>query len=132
MADCIFCHIANKKIPSDIVYEDDQFLGFLDINPINKGHVLVIPKGHYRWVYDVPNFGQYMEVVKKICLAVKNAMEVEYVSILTAGDEVPHAHVHVLPRFPHDLAFSRTSDDKRIKISQPELSQIGLTIKKNI
>jgi len=72
MDDCIFCKIVKGEIPAFKVYEDNDFLAFLDINPISVGHTLLIPKKHYRWVYDVPNFGEYWQVAQKIALSIKN------------------------------------------------------------
>jgi len=108
MADCIFCKIANKEIPADIVYEDDYFLGFLDINPQAPGHVQVIPKKHFRWVWDLPtdsnispNFSEYFTVVQKIAKALQGTFGTEYVFSKVMGDEVFHAHVWIFPN-PHE------------------------------
>ena len=68
MRECIFCKIVAGELPSYKVYEDANFLAFLDIYPRTKGHTLVIPKKHYQWVYDVPEFGKYWEIAKKIAL----------------------------------------------------------------
>ncbi len=97
MEDCIFCKIVNGEIPSHKVYEDDVFLAFLDINPESPGHVQVIPKTHYRWVWDVPNAGAYFEVAKKIARAQKKAFNTDLVLSRIVGDEVPHAHIWVFP-----------------------------------
>jgi histidine triad (HIT) family protein len=94
---CVFCKIINKEIPANIVYEDDDFLAFLDIKPQSPGHTLVIPKSHYRWVWDVPNIGSYYEVVKNIALAQKKAFGVDMIVSKVVGEEVHHAHVWVLP-----------------------------------
>ena len=79
------------------MYEDDSFLAFLDIRPISPGHTLVIPKKHYRWVWDVPNAGAYFEVVKKIALEKQKAFGTEAIRSKTIGDEVHHAHIWVYP-----------------------------------
>jgi len=94
---CVFCKIINKEIPAEIVYEDDKFLALLDINPRSAGHTLVIPKEHYRWVWDVPNAGEYFEVVKKIALAQKKAFKQEVVLGHIEGKDVEHAHFWVYP-----------------------------------
>ncbi|MEI8123753.1 MAG: HIT domain-containing protein [bacterium] len=94
---CIFCKIINKEIPTEIVYEDDKFLAFLDINPRSAGHTQVIPKDHYRWVWDVPNAGEYFEIVKKIALAQKKAFKQEIIQGKIEGKDVPHAHFWVFP-----------------------------------
>ncbi len=99
---CIFCQIVDKKIPAMIVYEDEKFLVFLDINPLNPGHMLVIPKQHHRWVHDVHEFGDYWEVAGLVAKASINALEAITINFATAGFQVPHAHIHVIPRFKDD------------------------------
>ena len=97
MEDCIFCKIIAGQIPCHKVYEDKDFLAFLDINPRSPGHALVIPKRHYRWVWDVPNAGEYFEVAKKIALAQKKAFGAEKIVSKIVGEDVPHAHIWVYP-----------------------------------
>ena len=101
---CIFCKIVAGEIPSHKVYEDDDFLGFLDINPQSPGHVQVIPKKHFKWVWDLPagrqvspNVGRYFEVVTKIAGAQRKAFDTEWILSKIVGDEVPHAHIWVFP-----------------------------------
>lgn len=95
--DCLFCKIAKGEIPSYKIYEDDNFLAFLDINPQSPGHVQVITKEHYRWVWDVPNVGDYFEVVRKIAKAQQKAFGTDFVLSKIIGDEVEHAHIWVFP-----------------------------------
>ncbi len=104
MNSCIFCKIVSKEIPAHIVYEDTNFLAFLDIHPQSPGHTLVIPKKHYRWVWDVPidtisspNITEYFTVVSKIALAQRKAFKQEMILSKIVGEEVPHAHVWVFP-----------------------------------
>ncbi len=97
MDSCIFCKIANKEIPAEIVYENEDFIAFLDIRPISPGHALVIPKKHYRWVWDVPNIGSYFEIVAKIARAQQKAFGQEMVHSKIVGEEVPHAHIWIYP-----------------------------------
>jgi histidine triad (HIT) family protein len=97
MNDCIFCKIVKGEIPSYQVYEDDKFLAFLDINPQAVGHVQVIPKDHYRWVWDVPNVGEYFEVARKIAKAQQKAFDTEWVLEKIVGEDVEHAHIWVYP-----------------------------------
>jgi len=132
MTDCIFCRIAAKEIPADIIYEDDQYLAFLDIKPLNPGHVLLIPKIHYRWVYDVPQFGQYFETAQKIIHAQIKGLSSEFVSILTAGNEVPHAHIHLLPRSPDDRHQNGFLIKDRLTLSDQEMQDIAVKIKNNL
>src|SRR3989344_8907462 len=79
MPDCIFCQIVEKKIPAEIVYEDDAYLAFLDIKPLAPGHTLLIPKTHYRWIWDIPRLGQFFETAQKIALAQRRAFNTEAV-----------------------------------------------------
>ncbi|MEK7585104.1 MAG: HIT domain-containing protein [Patescibacteria group bacterium] len=108
MPDCIFCKIVKKEIPAEVVYEDTDFLAFMDINPRSPGHVLVIPKTHYRWVWDVPNAGAYFEVTKKIVSAQKKAFNQEAVWLRAVGEEVHHAHLWIFP----DPREGKTMGDK--------------------
>ncbi|MDD5050312.1 MAG: HIT domain-containing protein [Candidatus Pacebacteria bacterium] len=94
---CVFCKIVKKEIPAHIVYEDSDFLAFLDINPQSPGHTQVIPKKHYRWVWDIPNAGEYFELVKKVALAQRKTFGTDWILSKIIGDEVPHAHVWVFP-----------------------------------
>ncbi len=97
MNNCVFCKIIKREIPSHIVYEDDDFLAFLDIHPQSPGHTQIIPKAHIRWVWDHPNIGRYYEVAKKIALAQRKAFDTDFILSKVVGDEVPHAHIWVFP-----------------------------------
>ncbi|QQG44449.1 MAG: HIT domain-containing protein [Candidatus Roizmanbacteria bacterium] len=99
MEDCIFDKIVRGELPSYKIYEDDKFMSFLDIHPRTRGHALVIPKKHYQWVYDVPEFGEYWEVALKVTKAQLKALNAEFISYVTYGLDVPHAHIHVIPRY---------------------------------
>src|SRR3989344_4473813 len=102
MSDCIFCKIVKKEIPSKIVYEDKISFAFLDIKPYNLGHTLVIPKKHYRWVWDIKEIGEFFKSVNKVANAIRKGLKTEFVVSLIVGEEVPHAHVHLVPRFKDD------------------------------
>lgn len=109
MDDCLFCQIAAHKIPSEIVYEDEDFVAFMDINPRSPGHVQVIPKKHYRWVWQVPNVGSYFEVVRKIAVAQQKAFDQEAIWSRITGEDVLHAHVWLFP----DPRPNKTTGDKK-------------------
>lgn len=129
---CIFCKIIAGKIPSYKVYEDENFFAFLDIRPLNSGHTLVIPKKHYRWVWDVENIGEYFKVIKRIANAIKKALNTDYVVSLVFGEEVPHAHVWLVPRFEND-GHGGAIDLKNIKtIDEEEMKNIAEKIKKEL
>ncbi|MFH1770076.1 MAG: HIT family protein [archaeon] len=110
MNDCIFCKIVNTgEIPSSKIYEDNEFYAFLDINPINKGHVLVVPKTHCRNLLDFPRNQEAdaMEVLKKVAKAVVKATNADGFNMgmnnePAAGQVIFHAHFHIIPRFKDD------------------------------
>ena len=115
--DCIFCKIVKGEIPSYKVYEDENFLAFLDINPLSPGHTQVIPKKHYRFVWDVPNAGEYFEIAKKVALAQRKAFNQEVIISRIVGTEVPHAHIWVFPenkdnKTPGDKTDLKTNAEK--------------------
>ncbi len=97
MDDCIFCKITLGEIPAIKVYEDDDFLAFIDIHPQSPGQVQVIPKKHHRWVWDVPNVGEYFEVARKIAKAQQKAFGTEWILGKIVGEDVHHAHIWVIP-----------------------------------
>jgi histidine triad (HIT) family protein len=103
---CIFCKIAQKQVPSSLVYEDEKTVAFLDIRPLNEGHTLVIPKEHYVNIFDIPKelICYIHGVTKKVAQAVEKATHADGISIIqqngeAAGQEIFHLHVHVIPRF---------------------------------
>lgn len=96
-AGCIFCKIVRGEVPAHKVYEDDEFLAFLDIRPLAPGHTLIIPKTHYRWVWDVPNIGAYFETTRALARALQKAFNVDEVHARVVGEEVAHAHIWVYP-----------------------------------
>src|SRR5437867_10263722 len=102
VGECVFCKIAKKQIPAKLIYEDEKFLAFLDIRPMNPGHTLIVPKQHLQWTWEVPQFGEYFEVAKVVALAAMKGLDSKMVNFITAGRGVPHAHIHVVPRFDND------------------------------
>ncbi len=109
MKECIFCKIANKEIPATVIYEDNDILVFMDIGPIIKGHALVIPKKHYDPVTETPDeiLTRLHLTAKRIAKAQMNGLGADGVNIMqnngtAAGQEVPHIHIHVIPRFEND------------------------------
>ena len=107
--DCIFCKIISKEIPAKILYEDDDSISFLDAFPVAKGHTLVIPKKHFAKIQDMPSdlnqklFDSVHKMINKVdalegstLMAVHNGKE--------SGQEVPHVHVHLIPRSVTDSA----------------------------
>lgn len=97
MDDCIFCKIVKGEIPAHKIYEDKNFLAFLDIAAFVEGHTLVIPKKHFRFFWDIDNVGEYYEFVSKVCNHYTKNLGYKFVDTLTVGRMVPHAHVHLVP-----------------------------------
>ncbi len=113
MAETVFSKIINREIPADIIYEDDNVLVFLDINPTNKGHALVIPKKAFVNVFDIDPeiLAHMMKIGKKVADVLTNTVGATGVNLIMnngehAGQEVFHAHLHVIPRFKGDQVFA--------------------------
>lgn len=109
MADCVFCRIVKGEIPATKVYEDEQVLAFLDIQPLAKGHILVVPKTHAQLVQDLDHddASALFEASYYLLDAVQAAVDAPATTFAVnngreAGQEVPHVHVHIVPRWPND------------------------------
>lgn len=107
--DCIFCKIAKKEIPSEIIYEDKDSFAFLDIHPANEkgGHTLVIPKKHYEMITDIPNneLAVLIAAVKKVSEALMKfaqGLNILQNNKKVAGQFINHAHFHIIPRYEGD------------------------------
>ncbi|MGM5484383.1 MAG: HIT family protein [Nanobdellota archaeon] len=110
---CIFCKIAKGEMPANKVYEDDNFVAFLDISPANNGHTLVITKEHYETFTDIPEdkLKEFTAVTQKVAVAVKDATSCHGYNIImnnnkAAGQIVPHVHYHIVPRVEGDNVLS--------------------------
>jgi histidine triad (HIT) family protein len=109
MDDCIFCSIVDGDIPNRTVYQDDDVLAFLDANPLAKGHTLVIPKAHHETLNDLPaDLGSaVLGQLHRLVPIVEDAVDADGSTVAfnngeAAGQEVPHVHGHVVPRFSGD------------------------------
>jgi histidine triad (HIT) family protein len=128
MSDCIFCKLASGQIPTNVIYEDENAFAFLDMNPINEGHTLVIPKKHESDFHklDENTYLSVMRAVKKISIQVENVFNPKKVGLIVAGFDVPHAHVHVVPMYEyHDITSQKLLDTKRVKPSADELTAVA-------
>ena len=106
----IFTKIINGEIPSYKIAEDENYFAFLDILPLAKGHVLVIPKKETDYIFDLEDetLAGLMVFAKKVALAIDKAVPCSRVGVAVIGLEVPHAHVHLLPLHSvEDINFSR-------------------------
>ena len=109
MPDCIFCAIVEGEIPSRTVYETDDVLAFLDVNPLSRGHTLVVPKAHHERLTDMPEplAAEVSAALYHVTAAVEAAVDADGTTIAfnngeAAGQEVPHLHGHVIPRWHGD------------------------------
>jgi len=138
--DCIFCKIIKGELLSSRVYEDEDILAFIDIKPINKGHVLVIPKKHFELVseMDKTDINKIMVVAWKIGLAIrKSGIKCEGIDFFladgeAAGQEVPHVHLHVIPRFLNDGFGFKFPDNYENKPPREELERLAEEIKQKL
>lgn len=102
--ECIFCKIIKNEIPSTKIYEDDKFLSFMDIQPVSDGHLLIIPKEHIEWMQDADNetISEIFKLSKRLMISLKKGIECDYVQVSVVGKDVPHFHVHLIPRYLND------------------------------
>jgi len=135
--DCIFCRIVNKQIPSTIVYEDKEIIAFLDIRPINPGHTLVIPKHHSAGLDDLdPELGgRLFQVAGRIATALrKSDIRSEGINVWLADgkaafQEIPHIHIHVIPRFEGDGLRIQAGPDYGTTPPAEEMQEQGKKIR---
>ena len=107
----LFTQIIKGEIPAELILEDEQFYSFLDINPINPGHTLVIPKLEEDYLFSLedPILAGLLPFAKKIVTAIESVIPCKRIGVMVAGLEVPHAHIHLIPMVNEgDLSFSRS------------------------
>lgn len=125
----IFTKIVNGEIPCYKIAEDDKFLAFLDINPLAKGHTLVIPKLEIDYIFDIDDslLGEMMIFAKKVGLAIEKTVECKRMGMAVLGLEVPHAHIHLVPiNGIYDIDFNKP----KLKFSNEEFVAIAEEVKK--
>lgn len=100
MNDCIFCKIVSKEIPVNPIYEDEESIAFLDIRPVNKGHVVLISKKHFKDLFETPDevLTKLIINTKKIGKAIKKALNPDRVIVVVWGEDVSHTHIHLIPK----------------------------------
>ena len=128
--DCIFCKIANKEIPTRIITETENSIAFLDVFPVSRGHTLVIPKNHYEKLQDLPTdintemFSMVHSLISKVdsltgatLVAVHNGKD--------SGQEIPHVHVHLIPRTKDDSAGAvHSMFSQKPELSDSEIDEL--------
>jgi len=132
MDNCVFCKVIRGELPSYKIYEDSDFIGILDIFPVARGHSLLIPKQHYRWTYDVPNFGEYFETARRVGMAVKSALNADWMQFFTHG-QIPHAHIHITPRYEAvETAPVIPRWDEPLKLEKKDFEKIAEKIRSSL
>jgi histidine triad (HIT) family protein len=135
--DCIFCSIINGKIPARKILETEKSLAFLDAFPLTKGHTLVIPKNHYAKIQEMSRSdnADLFETVRVLTSKIEQTFSSSLVAVHNgkeSGQEVPHVHVHIIPRTADDGAGSvHTMFRKRPQLTNEELDQIAEKLSKN-
>lgn len=134
--DCIFCKILNGDIPSNKVFENDNFIAILDAFPANEGHTLVIPKKHFANIFEIDEntLKEGYVIAKNIAEAIKKAFNISDINILQnngelAGQTVNHFHIHVIPRVKDDNVVIKSSP---VNIDSDKIKNIVDNIKSNL
>lgn len=133
--DCIFCKIVKREIPAKIIAETEKSLAFIDAFPLTEGHSLVIPKNHYEKVQDISaeDNADLFETVRKVISKVDKISNATLLAVHNgkeSGQEIPHVHVHLIPRSAEDSAGPVHSMFKdRPKLSESEINQIHEKLK---
>ncbi len=120
----IFSKIVKGEIPCYKVAESDDFLAFLDINPLAKGHTLVIPKKEIDYIFDIEDemYMDFFSFAKKVARAVEQVVPCKRIGIAVLGLEVPHAHIHLIPiNTVYDIDFSKP----KLQLTGPEFEEIA-------
>ena len=131
--DCVFCKIRDGLIPSVKVFEDERIFAIMDINPLNEGHLLVIPKAHAATIYDIAedDLGRSAVVAKRIALAAQRALRPDGLNLVQANgaaafQSVPHFHLHLIPRWNGD---GKGFDWKLVKGDPEKIRGVGEKIR---
>ena len=126
--DCIFCKIANGEIPSNTIYEDDNFRAILDLGPATRGHALILPKDHYGDLTELPEetAAAVMKLAKQLTIRMIKNLKADGLNVVqnngaAAGQTVMHYHLHLIPRYENDGANILW---KPTEVSQEELAKI--------
>ncbi len=123
----VFTKIWKGEIPSYKIAESDKFYAFLDINPLAKGHTLVIPKQEIDYIFDIDDMllGEMIIFAKKVAIAIEKHVECQRIGVTVIGLEVPHAHIHLVPlQGLHDMDFKKP----KLQLSEEEFKTLAKKI----
>ena len=127
----IFTKIIEGEIPCYKIAEDDRFFAFLDINPMTKGHTLVVPKQETDYIFDLDDttLSEMVVFAKKIARSIENAVPCKRVGLMVIGLEVPHAHIHLIPiEKEGDMILA----NPRVKLTSHEFEEIAMNIRNKL
>ena len=130
MMDCIFCKIASKEIPAKILVETESCIGFLDAFPLARGHALVIPKNHYEKLQDLPTDinTEVFSIVHSLISRVDSLTGATLMAVHNgkdSGQEIPHVHVHLIPRSSEDSAGAvHSMFSQKLELSESEINEL--------
>ena len=126
----VFSQIINRKIPANIVFENKDFIAFMDIMPIQKGHVLVVPKLELDNIFDLPSdtYNGLFSFARKVSLAMRKVLDCKRIGVSVIGFEIPHAHIHLIPiNTINDMNFKNKK-----KMTADEIALIAEKISKKV
>tara|TARA_Y100000590_G_scaffold103424_1_gene117522 strand:- start:3947 stop:4366 length:420 start_codon:yes stop_codon:yes gene_type:complete len=134
---CVFCEIINRDRPASIIFENDFLISFLDRYPLNRGHLLVVPKEHYQYLTDMENndVARLFEIVNMLSKHVWKTVAADGLNIsqsngLAASQDIFHVHIHIIPRFINDT--DNDSWPTRKNITEEELDNLASLIKSSL
>lgn len=129
MSQCAFCSIVAEESPAHRLYEDDRSVAFLDIEPATRGHTLVVPRSHYETLTDMPRSlaGDVFQTVHRVATALTSVYQLEGYNVIqsngaSAGQDVLHAHIHVIPRYEGDTVALGWSSEGTGETGQEEIA----------
>jgi histidine triad (HIT) family protein len=133
MTDCVFCKLRDGQIPSMKIFEDDMTIAFMDINPINSGHCLVITKAHAANLYeaDVTDLQAAMATAQRVAVSIRDGLKPDGLNMLQANgpaafQSVPHFHLHLIPRWNND---GKGFDWKLVPGNREQIMKVGERIR---
>lgn len=133
---CVFCDIANHQIKPNIIFENENVMAFLDINPINEGHTLIIPKKHYLDTDELPDvlLHELMNISKKLITVIKQVYKPDGYSVMQNGgkfNDIGHYHIHIFPRYQND-GFGWTESGNRYEVNETIAKKLKKELKKKL
>ena len=130
MDTCVFCKILNGSAPAHKVWENENFLAFLDINPVNSGHTMIIPKHHIDYVFDLeePLYSELFQISKELSEPIRKVMQANRIGVVIEGFSVSHLHVHLVPiNGVNELNPSRAK-----RATSEELTAVAISIRNEL